>query len=289
MTADSQTHPGRRAARARALTGKVAVTLVLAVVAVFMIFPVYWMVLSSFKGSGELFRAVPTFWPETFEWSNYTSIPELLDFGTYFSNSVIVAVSTTILSVGIGCISGYSFARFRYRGRSAAVFVLLVTQMFPAALLVIPMFTLLNAIGLTNTQLGLILAYTAFILPFAVWMMKGFFETIPVELEEAAMIDGCTRLGALVRVVLPVAAPGAAAAAAFAFVSSWNEFLFALSLTTGVESRTLPVGLSLLLSPYFNNWGVLMAAGVITSIPTILMFVFLQKYLVRGLTAGAVK
>lgn len=275
--------------RRRKTRKNIVVTAILVIIVVIMDFPVYWMINSSLKGPGELFLRAPTFFPHSPVWSNYSDVFVVLHYFQYLSNSLIVALLTTVLSVVIGCISGYSFARFKYRGRKSAVFVLLVSQMFPAALLVIPMFVILNKIGLINTQLGLILAYTAFILPFSVWMMKGFYATIPIELEEAAMLDGCTRLQALGRVVLPLAAPGAASTAAFAFVSSWNEFLFALNLTTNDSARTLPVGLSLLLSPYFNNWGVLMTAGVLTSIPTVIMFLLLQRFLTRGLTAGAVK
>jgi ABC-type glycerol-3-phosphate transport system permease component len=267
----------------------VLVTTLLIIIVLIIDFPIFWMVSSSLKGPGELFLREPNFIPKNPVWENYPDVFVRLDYAKYFANSLIVALSTTVTAVIIGSISGYSFARFRYRGRNPALFLILISQMFPASLLVIPLFLILNQLRLINTHLGLVLAYTTFVLPFSVWMMKGFYTTIPVDLEEAALLDGCTRLQVLFKIVLPLAAPGAAATASFAFVVAWNEFLFALNLTTGNETRTLPIGLSLLVGRYFNNWGVLMAAAVITTIPTLLVFLGLQKYLIRGLTAGAVK
>lgn len=268
---------------------KVLVTLLLIVIVIILDFPIYWMVNSSLKGPAELFQRNQTYFPRAPLWQNYPDIFVRMDYVKYFTNSLIIALATTLTAVVIGSISGYSFARFKYRGRKLAVFMILISQMFPASLLVIPIFLILNQLGLINTYLGLILAYSTFILPFSVWMMKGFYATIPVDLEEAALLDGCSRLQALYKIVLPLAAPGAAATASFAFVVAWNEFMFALNLTTNNATRTLPVGLSLLVGRYFNNWGVLMAAAVVTSIPTLLVFLTLQKYLIRGLTAGAVK
>lgn len=268
---------------------RVAVFVALIVIVIVMNFPIYWMTVSSFKGQGELFLREPTFLPQEALLQNYPNVFRRIPFAAYLRNSIIVSLVTTLAAVSIGIVSGYSYARFQFRGKQPALFVILLTQMFPALLLVIPMYLILNSFGLINTHLGLIVAYSTFTLPFCVWMMRGFFQTIPVELEECAILDGCNRLQVLSRITLPLAAPGAAATACFAFVVAWNEFLFALNLTTSEAARTLPVGLSLLVGRYFNDWGVLMAAAVMTTLPTLLIFLFLQKYLITGLTAGAVK
>lgn len=274
--------------RVRAIQ-QLIITLILAIISIVVVFPILWMVSSSLKSPAELFLREPNFIPEEFYWENYSNLFNRLNFGKYFVNSIVVSLTTTVTAVLIGVVSGYSFARFRFLGKRPALFLILISQMFPAALLVIPIFLILDQIGLINTHIGLVLAYTTFILPFSVWMMKGFYSTIPVDLEEAAVLDGCTRFQALYKVVLPLAAPGAAATGAFAFVVAWNEFLFALNLTLGDDTRTIPVGLSLLIGRYFNDWGVLMAGAVLASIPPFLVFMFLQRFMISGLTAGAVK
>jgi len=253
------------------------------------LFPFYWMVLTSIKPTSDIFANPPLFRPSAIVLDHYQSAFAVTPMAHYLINSLIVALSTTALSIILAGLSGYAFARFTFRGKQAALLLILLTQMFPAALLVIPMFIILNDLHLIDTYGALIIADTTFALPFSIWMLKGFFASIPSELDDAARIDGCSRLQAFWRIILPLAAPGLAATACFAFILSWNEFLFALNFTASDSARTIPVGLALAVSPYYNDWGRLNAQAVMFTVPTLLLFLAMQKYLVKGLTAGAVK
>lgn len=206
-----------------------------------------------------------------------------------FLNSAIVTTMTVVACLVVGVTGAYSLSRYRFRARGQILLFYLVIRMFPAVLMLLPIFIALRLLGLYDTHLGLTLAYTAFLTPVAIWMLKGFFDTIPPELEDAARIDGCTRAGAIVRVVLPLARPGVAATAVLIAISSWNEFLFALMLTTSQGIRTWPVGLQLMVGEYQLPWGLLTAGGIISIAPILLFFALVQRSLVRGLTLGAVK
>jgi len=194
-----------------------------------------------------------------------------------------------IISLTIGTLAAYGFSRYRFPGRGALLLFYLVIRMFPVVLLIIPLFIMMRNLNLLDSRFGLALAYTTFLLPLCIWLMKGFFDAIPVDLEEAARIDGCTRLTALIRVVLPLARSGIVATAVFIAIAAWNEFLFALMLTTSQGSRTWPVGLQLMVGEFQLPWGALSAGGIISIIPVIIFFSFVQQALIRGLTAGAVK
>jgi multiple sugar transport system permease protein len=220
---------------------------------------------------------------------NFVMLFERMNFFGYFANSFIVAIGSTVLGLIISMSSSYAFARFRFRGRRFFMTLFLVIPMFPTVLILIPIYDIMRVTGLLNTYASLIVAYSSFTIPFAVWMMTGYFAALPVEMEEAARVDGCSRLGAFVRVLLPTAVPGISATALYIFIVSWNEYTFAAMLAQDEAVRTLPVALQFFITEFTVNWGLLAAGGVIVSLPVILLFVVLQRQLIAGLTAGAVK
>ena len=211
-----------------------------------------------------------------------------IPFIEYLKNSLVIAIGTTVGSLVLGMLAGYGFARFRFPGSDAVRFMVLVTRMAPRIVLVVPYYLMMQRLGLLDTYTGLVIAYISFALPFTIWLLIGFFMDVPLEIEEAAMIDGCSRVGVLLRVVLPIVAPGLVVAAIFAFLVSWNEFLFALILS-GVKAKTLPVVIAGLNTDAGPLYGEMSAAAVMVMLPNIVMTVALQRYLVQGLTLGAVK
>jgi len=221
--------------------------------------------------------------------ANYVAIWTQSNLPTLMRNSAIVTTFTVLICLAAGTLAAYSVSRARFTGRQQVLLFLLVLRMFPVVLMVIPLFVILRGAGLLDTRIGLALAYTGFLLPIFVWMMKGFFDAIPPELEEAARIDGCTRLGAMVRVVLPLVRGGLFACAVFVAIGAWNEYLFALMLTTSSGSRTWPVGLQLMVGEFQLPWGALSAGGMLSIIPVLVLFAIVQRSMVRGLAAGAVK
>jgi ABC-type glycerol-3-phosphate transport system permease component len=254
-----------------------------------IIAPFLWMISTSLKEPAEVVLREPTIIPRTFAVQNYVDAFNRGNFGRYFVNSVVVSLAVTLISLVIATLSGYAFARYDLRGGKAILLGILATQMFPAILLAIPLYILIRNLGLLNTVPGLTLVYTSFALPFCVWMLRNYFLTIPKELEESAMVDGATRLRALRSVVLPVAMPGIAATGIFSFILSWNEFLYANTFISSADRRTLPVGLQSLIGEFTTDWGLLMAGAVITTMPIVVIFFFVQRRLTQGLAAGAVK
>jgi ABC-type glycerol-3-phosphate transport system permease component len=212
-----------------------------------------------------------------------------LPFATYTFNSLIVATSATILTLVIGSLAAFAFARFRFPGKDLFLLVFLLSQMLPGSSVIVPLFQLLKEVGLYDTLSGLILTHTAVLLPFAIWLLYGFFTSIPREVEDAALIDGCSRLGALRKVLLPLALPGLGGTALFAFLGSWNEFFFALILTSSDDTRTIPVGIGLFVGEYTDVWNQMSAAAILFSIPPLLMFILMRKTFVKGLVTGAIK
>jgi len=261
--------------------------LLAAVIAV--LFPVFWILVTSFKTEQEALRWPPTLLPAAPTAAAYERIWALENFARYFWNSAVVSVLSTALCIVLAVLAAYGFSRFRFRGNRPLMFLFLVTQMVPAILLLLPYFVTMRALGLLDSYLGLVLAYSSFALPFCTWMLKGFFDSIPREIDEAAMIDGCSRLQALLRVVVPLARPGMAATGLFAFLVAWNHYLFALGLATTPQMYTLPVGIASSIGEFRIAWSDLMAGAAIASVPTILVYSFLERYFVQGLTAGAVK
>ena len=254
-----------------------------------VIFPFYWMTVTSLKSEDQMRSLVSMFWPSPFVVDNYRHLLQKTDFAAWFGNSVFVAVSSTVLATAIGTIGAYSLARLRFLGRGFMASATLITYLVPPSILFIPLYAQIRNLGLADSLTGLIAAYPSFTVPFVTWLLMGYFESIPVELEESAMIDGATRFGAFWRVVLPLSAPGVLAAGLYAFTQSWNEFLYALVFITDVKLRTLPVGLSSFITGDVYGWGFLMAGAVLTTLPVIAAYIYLQKYMVEGLTAGGVK
>ena len=262
---------------------------VLVVLAIVVLFPFYWMIVTSFKSEDQMRSVVSMFWPKPFAIENYQQLLAKTEFASWYGNSVFVAVSSTLLATAVGTIGAYALARLKFLGRSFMASATLITYLVPPSILFIPLYKQMQGLGMANSLSGLIAAYPSFTVPFVTWLLMGYFESIPVELEEAAMIDGATRFGAFRRVILPLAAPGVLAAGLYAFTQSWNEFLYALVFITNVKLRTLPVGLSTFITGDVYGWGFLMAGAVLTTLPVIAAYIYLQKYMVEGLTAGSVK
>jgi multiple sugar transport system permease protein/raffinose/stachyose/melibiose transport system permease protein len=256
--------------------------------AVIVLLPFLWMFSVSIKPVTEPFSIPPRLWPQQPTLENYRNAfyPE---FRRYFLNSIIVSVSTMILAISIGLLAAYSFGRFRFPGMRLVLIAIILAQMFPVATMIIPLYRIMNGLKLINTYPALILAYLTLTLPVTIWMLRGFIQNIPPDLEEAAMVDGCTRLQAFWRLVVPLAKPGIAATAVWIAVVTWQEFLFALAFTTTRDMRTIPVGMADFQGQFGIRYEELMSSSVMVSVPIIVLFFFLQRYFVAGLTAGATK
>jgi multiple sugar transport system permease protein len=254
-----------------------------------VLFPFYWMTVTSFKTEDQMRSLVSMFWPSPFVVENYTQLLTKTDFAIWFRNSAFVAVSSTLVATAIGTLGAYALARLRFLGRAFLSSATLITYLVPPSILFIPLYAQIRTMGMADSLAGLIAAYPSFTVPFVTWLLMGYFGSIPEELEEAAMIDGATRFGAFRRIILPLAAPGVLAAGLFAFTQAWNEFLYALVFISDVKQRTLPVGLSTFITGDVYGWGYLMAGAVLTTLPVILVYTYLQRYMVEGLTAGSVK
>ena len=259
------------------------------VVIMIILLPVFWMCSVAIRGSREIFTIPPHWIPEKITLVAFKKILNDPGFVRAFINSVFVSLSVTLISVFLSGIAGYGFSRFKFRGKNTFIVYMLSTQMIPPVLLVIPYYLILRKTGLYDTYAGLIMTYLTFTLPFCALILRGFFANIPMELDEAALIDGCSRVGAFFRIILPVSLPGVIAAALFTFLTAWNQFLFALVFTSSANRRMLTVVIGAKLGQYNIFWNDLMAINVIVCFPLIIGFFLLQKYFVRGLTAGAVK
>ena len=270
---------------------RIVAYMTIAVALVVTLSPIYWIAANSFKYDIDIFSVPPQWVPAHPTLKHYDAAFVQRPFLTYALNSLIIAVSTTIVSVVFGTLAGYALARFRYPGRwrYQISFWILSTRMMPPIVTIIPLYIAFNYLGMLNTKPAVIIAYTAFNLPFATWMMKSYFQDLPVELEEAAMVDGDTRWGAFLRIALPLARPGLAATAIFCLIISWNEFLLALVLTLTERSQTLPIGIAGRVTQYTTYWGEISAAGFTACIPIMIFAFIVQKHLVRGLSFGAVK
>lgn len=254
-----------------------------------LIFPFLWMISTSLKHSNEIFTPTPQWIPSSVTFSNYVELWTTTPFPTYFRNSVVVAVATTLITLFISTFFAYGLSRFRFKGRRIMLNMLLVSQMFPLVLLIIPIYIIFIRLDLMDSYGSLIIAYCTFAIPFGTLMLKSYFDGLPPETEEAALMDGCSPVGAIFRVVIPLAAPAIAAVGLFSFILSWQEFIFALTLTNSESMRTLPVGISLMVGNREVLWGMLMAASTLVTLPVVFLFIYFQKYLVSGMTMGAVK
>ncbi|MDH6235039.1 multiple sugar transport system permease protein [Mesorhizobium soli] len=262
---------------------------VLLIYVVAALFPLYWLVKVSITPNDILYKQGTDLLPSRFSLEHYATVVGKSDFLLFFRNSIIVSGVTAIASTLLATASGYAFSRFVFRGKFWIVGLMLLTQMFPLVIVITPIFSIFGVLGLTNSLTGLIIIYTAFNIPFATFLMQSFFDGIPKELEEAAMIDGATRFKALVQIIAPLTLPGIVATVGFCFTGAWGEILFALLLNSSASTSTFPVGLLLYSTRATVEFGPMMAAGVLALLPVCVFFFLIQRYLVQGLTAGAVK
>ena len=263
--------------------------LFLIVLCLYCLFPFAWMLSTSLKTEAEAFRIPPTWMPENLTVDSYIGIWVRKNFDVYFFNSTIISLATAVLSTFLGALAGYGFSRFFFKGRRFLIGFFLATQMLPGVLLVGPYFKILSKVGLYDTRTGLIIAFLTICLPFSTWMMKGFIDKVPVELDQSAMVDGCTRMGVFFKIVLPVIAPGMVATILFAFLLAWGDLLWALCLTSSEPMITVTLGIARTVGEFRIVWPMLMAGSLVGGMPAIILYIFLQRLLVEGLTAGAVK
>ncbi|MET1413715.1 carbohydrate ABC transporter permease [Roseibium sp. HPY-6] len=268
------------------VTGKY---LALAFYVAFALFPLYWLAKIAVTPDKLIFSEGTALVPSRFTFENFQTVLLQTDFLAYFRNSLIVSLVTAAVTTMIAAAAGYAFSRFDFRGKRLIIALMLITQMFPLLMIIAPIYKIVAALGLLNSLTSLIIVYTAFNIPFATFLMQSFFDGIPKDLEDAGMIDGCTRFEALRKIVLPLTLPGLGATLGFIFTAAWSELLFALMLINSNDAMTFPVGLLTFVSKFSVDWGQMMAAGVLALVPSCLFFIFIQRYLVQGLTSGAVK
>jgi len=268
----------------RALVGAGLVAFLLIVLV-----PFWWIASMSFKTYAQIQFATSLYLPRPFTWENYLGLWTDTRFPLWLRNSVVTAVVVTLITTVVASLGGYAIARLRFPGRGAVASLVLILYLVPPALLFIPLYRILAELGATNRLMALFLSYPTFTVPFCTWLLIGFFKALPDELEEAALIDGASRAQAFRKVLLPLAAPGLVASAIFAFTLSWNEFLYALVFIQDERTITVPVGLNLLIYGDVFHWGELMAASVITTLPVVLLYMFVHRWMVEGLVAGSVK
>jgi ABC-type glycerol-3-phosphate transport system permease component len=261
------------------------------------IFPLFWIGVSSFKTQGEIFRYPPTFLPQKFTWGNYKEALALLPPGQQplseipigLRNSLVIAACAPVLILIFGSLAGYAFARVPFPGRSAIFFILLCLRMLPGVVLVVPLFLLATQTKTFDTKFFMVLVYTAFNLPLAIWLLTIFFQEIPSELEDAARVDGCSRWTALFMIYIPLSRPALATVGILSFMAAWNEFLFAVILTNSLVAKTTPVALASMQAAFQTRWAIMTAGAVLESLPAVLLVLFAQQHIVKGLTMGAVK
>ena len=257
-------------------------------ISLFCIIPFIWVVITSLKPDTDFFNP-DVILPSKLFFGNFKEVWVTAKFFTYFLNSLVLAFATTFICLALSIMTSYGFCRFKIAGEKSFLMAILFTQMFPSILLALPYYVTLKNLYLIDTITGLVIVYTSFILPFCIWTMKGFFDNMPWELEEASLIDGCNRFQTVVKVILPVAAPGIAATGLFAFIKSWDEFMYANIFINSTDKRTIQIGIHSLIGEYTTDWGMLMAGAVISCIPVIIFFAYIQKNLIQGLAAGSVK
>lgn len=261
---------------------------VVAVLAVVLL-PMSWVVISSFKTVPEVTSPTPTFWPRTFTLEHYVRLFEQVPFFTYFLNSVYVALASTAITLVLASLAAYSVCRCKYRGRELLFRTFISVYIFPRVLLIIPLYVTFTNLGIIDTLLALVIVNVTVVAPFSIWMLRTFFTGVPLDLEDAAMVDGASGLQVLVRIFLPLSAPRLAALALNTFLMSWTEYLFAVAFIISDRYKTLPVGIAHFLQQYFIDWGLLMSSSVIIAIPPILLFALAGRWFITGLTAGAIK
>jgi len=282
-------HSLKQNLHAKGMGSKVLRYFIAFILVLWTLFPVYWMLNNSFKNRVEQFSSTPTFFPHDLTLENYMTLFSELGFHHALLNSLMIAVVSTAIAVFIGALAAYSLSRFRFIGRKGLLIWILLTRIFPPVTFVIPLYAMMGGMGLLNSRLALILAYIAFNLPFAIWLLIGFFNEVPKELEESAMVDGATSFQTFSKVVLPIVIPGIGATAIFTFITSWNEFLYAMIFIQSPDLSTVPVALSGLVTEYLVLWGPMSAGGILSVLPIVLLVYLMQNTFIKGLTLGAVK
>lgn len=284
--------------RTKKRIGRVVLYLLVILIVLSIIAPFAWMVISSISTKADLLTKPIHWWPEHPTLDNYRALllgtsssttDAASQFLTAMKNSLFVTLTVTLIALAVGLVASYAFSRFRFRGHSLMLNTTLFTQMIPPIAIIIPMYTIMLKLSLLDTKASLVITYLSFVLPYLIWLMKGYLDGIPTDLEEAAMIDGCSRMQAFVRVVLPVASTGLAATVIFAFIMSWNEFFYAVNFTSTAASKTLPVLITEFSSKFGANFIMTCTAGVLTSLPPVLISLIFQRYIISGLSAGAIK
>ncbi len=256
----------------------------------FLVFPIYWLFITAISPLDSLRSFPPTLWPSEPQWDMFRRILEERPIGLWLANSALAALGAVAISMAVSILAGYSLSRFSVRGGQSLGLFILTAKMLPATLLVIPLFGIFRMLDLIGSLWSIILAHATLIIPFTTWMLKGYFDTIPRELEQAAMVDGCSPLGALVRVILPVALPGLAATALYGFVLSWSDYAYARTFLTNAQTNwTANLGITTMKGEYVTDWNEISAASILVALPIIVIYLFLERYLVGGLTAGAEK
>jgi ABC-type glycerol-3-phosphate transport system permease component len=273
----------------KALLGRWLPIAYLALVVFFAIFPFVWMILTSLKPSDEIFVNPPRLLPRRLYLDGYIKLFTGMEFAKYMRNSFIVAGTTSLATSFCACLAAYAFSKFKFTGSQPLSFSLFLSQLFPQSVILVPLFIIFRRLGLYDTYGALIVANMVFAVPVSTWLMIGFFDGIPAELSDAALIDGCSRLGVLYYIIVPIARTGILATSMYIFIGSWSELLFAVTFTTNREVRTLPLALSNFIGQYTQDWSGLLAASTLTGLPVAIIFLALQHYFVEGMTSGAVK
>tara|TARA_B100000767_G_scaffold268998_1_gene290177 strand:- start:566 stop:1420 length:855 start_codon:yes stop_codon:yes gene_type:complete len=271
------------------LKNQIIIYFALGVCVIILAFPIFWMLSVSLKSSVETFSLPPKLIPSSINFDGYTKILNNDQYTRFLFNSYFLGVVVTVLSVIIGTLAAYGFSRYRFFGDRAAKLFVITTQMVPTITLLIPLFGVIVWLRLYDTMWGLILTYLTFSLPYAVIMMNAYLDTIPKDFDEAATIDGCSPIGVLFKILLPIATPGIISTAVYTFLLAWNEFLFALALTRSIEMRTVPVGIAMMVGEFGLKWDEMMAFSVIGSLPVLILFMLVQRFVISGLSAGGVK
>ena len=256
---------------------------------VLMVFPLYWIISTSFKPQTEIFQMPLQYWPKNISLENYINIFTISKFHIYIANSIMISIIASAIVICISILSAYVMARFTFRGHKQIMMMFFITQMLPSFISLGPLYMLMSNIGLTNNRIALVIMYTVMMIPFSTIMLKGFFQRIPSSLEEAAMVDGCSRLSAIRNIIIPVMLPGISSTFIFSFVQCWNELFMSVMLIDSERLKTLPVAINSFVMKFNVDWGALSAGTVLSVLPTVIMFALAQRYIVEGLTAGAEK
>lgn len=273
----------------RSIAGNLLIVAAVVLLLAFAAFPLLWMAVTAFKPSAEIFVWPPQFLPRVPTLENIGRLFEQTNFFVYFRNSVVVSLATVVLTLLLAAPGAYGLTRYHFRGREVVAVTILFTYMFAPIMIIIPFYIVMRTLGLANTHMALVLAYCAFSLPFALWMQRTFFQSIPIDLEEAAMTDGASRFQAVIHVILPMALPGLIATAILTFILAWNDYIFARILISSDDLKTLPVGIADLYNASVIDWGMIMSSGLLVIVPVIAVFSYVQKYLVAGWGSGGVK